>query len=210
MTASSQTTMADDTQPQTGKDPWALPLTIAMGVTVFVGKVVPSTVLGEEGFRVIHALFCAACVLVLVRRADLLRNAEHWILCNVAVLYNPIWPYRLYERERWALVNLITTVMLARFLYRTNRPTDQWNAGLKGFLIGVYVASFIAEGVLAGIPDPRVQRVQEVLTLPVTLAIACIGLYFVVGWAIVAILAAGDFLEWLGGSLRKLWLRTSR
>jgi hypothetical protein len=202
MTVSSHPSETDTPSLRLREDPWALPLTIGMGALVVASKLVPSASLGEEGFTALRALFCASCLLVMARRFRLLLPSEAWIVCNFALLYNPIVPFSLYDRQLWVWVNLITVIVLARLLYRTERPNDRWGTGLIGFLIGVYLSSLVADDLLA---DMSASHARELVALPVSLAIGSFVLYFVGGWAVALIMGVGELLEHWGVIPSKFW-----
>jgi len=125
---------------------------------------VPSDFLGSWGFIAIRCLFAGACILVGFRRSAVIVPVEAWVLCNLVVLFNPFYQFRLYERQRWAWVDLGTAALLITLLHRTEKPDSGWRSGLVGFLIAVYVFSLFGKSVIV---DPEW---SEIVWLPIRLA----------------------------------------
>lgn len=163
-------TAADQPSPtRVSRDPWATTIIAVIAIAVIAGAPVFADVVEGSALIATRTILCAACIVVAVRRLDVLTGGELWILLNLAVLYNPIVPFALYERDRWFWLQLATGIALGLILHRVERPSRKWGAGIIGFIVGVYTASVLAESIVVGQVD---RSHHAVLALPVSLAAA--------------------------------------
>ena len=149
------------------RDPWAIPIITTVACVVIAGAPVFHDYVQGSAVLAIRTLLCVACVVVGIRRWHAMTGGEVWILGNLAVFYNPIYPFHLYERERWFALQAATGALLVVALYRESVPGRQWRAAVIGFIVGVYVASLVGESLIAGHVD---RAPSELVALPVSLA----------------------------------------
>src|ERR1035437_6286079 len=116
---------------------------------------------------------CAACVLLLLRRGQMLSGAEKWFFANSAVLFNTFYEFRLYSRGAWICADIALAIALYVALYREEELTSKWKALEWAFLVGGYVSWFVL-GQIAVWAMPRLlnenPRLDELLVLPLLLA----------------------------------------
>jgi hypothetical protein len=83
-----------------GQDPRANLIATVVACIVVLGAPVLAGIVEGQALMAVRTLLCAACIFVGVRRWCVLSVGEMWIFANLAMLYNPIYPFQLYERDR--------------------------------------------------------------------------------------------------------------
>jgi hypothetical protein len=81
---------------------WIAPL-VVMGIGVFP--------MPYGYYMLLRLVVCACSLLYTFRFAKKEKIALAWIFGFLAVLYNPLIPIHLYEKNLWTLVNIITAVI---------------------------------------------------------------------------------------------------
>ena len=140
-----------------------------VGIAVFA----PSSAISTWVVTAVHTVMCAACVLLLLRRAHMLSGAEMWLFANSAVLFNPFVEFRLYSREAWICADIALAIALYMALYRKEELAPTRKAVEWAFLVGGYVSWFVL-GQIAVWAMPRLlnenPRLDKLLVLPLLLA----------------------------------------
>ena len=156
-----------------GKDRQALPITVITVTTVGVAVFAPSSALSSWGVTAVHTVMCAACVLLLLRRGEMVSGTGKWFFANSAVLFNPFYEFRLYSREAWVCADIALAIALYMAFYRKEELAPKRKAIEWAFLVGGYVSWFVL-GQIAVWAMPRLlnenPRFDELLVFPLLLA----------------------------------------
>jgi len=181
-----------------GKDRQALPITVIIVTTVGVAVFVPSSALSTWGVTAVHTVMCAACVLLLLRRGEMVSGAEKWFFANSAVLFNPFYEFRLYSREAWVCADIALAIALYMAFYRKEELAQKRKAIEWAFLVGGYVSWFVL-GQIAVWAMPRLlnenPRFDELLVFPLLLAGITWFAIIAIGIPIGIFLLVSDFFK---------------
>jgi hypothetical protein len=82
-----------------------------------------------------------------------------------------------------------TGIALALALYRREPPNPKWQAGVIGFVFGIYAASLVGGSLVAGHID---RRFHELMSLPISLAATTWFVTFLAALAIGAVSLFSD------------------
>jgi hypothetical protein len=105
---------------------WRIEEPISQGAWAsFVCTVAVVVGLGEWPYgyyRLLRLLLCGVSLFLLSGDKSRLQDWHQWLLVSLAVLYNPVIPVELGDKELWAAVNIATIVVFWSVTLRGVRP----------------------------------------------------------------------------------------